>query len=75
MADFTDGVKRYIKAQGIITNYFPVDFKDNEDRSCYQCDHFSRNQGICLVTKEVTPYPQKFVGRMCPFMGNEEDNI
>ena len=74
MADFTDGVKRYIKAQGIITNYFPVDFKDNEDISCYQCGFFSRNQGICLVTKEVTPYPQKFVGRMCPFMGNEEDD-
>ena len=74
MADFTDGVKRYIKAQGIITNYFPVDFKDNKDISCYQCAFFSRNQGICLVTKEVTPYPQKFVGRMCPFMGNEEDD-
>ena len=74
MADFTDGVKRYIKAQGIITNYFPVDFKDNEDISCYQCAFFSRNQGICLVTKEVTPSPQKFVGRMCPFMGNEEDD-
>ena len=74
MADFTDGVKRYIKVQGIITNYFPVDFKDNEDISCYQCAFFSRNQGICLITKEVTPYPQKFVGRMCPFMGNEEDD-
>ena len=74
MADFTDGVKRYIKTQGIITNYFPVDFKDNEDISCYQCAFFSRNQGICLVTKEVTPYPQKFVGRMCPFRKNEEDD-
>ena len=75
MADFTDGVKRYIKAQGIITNYFPVDFKDNEDICCYQCDFFSRNQGICLVTKEVTPYPQKFIGRMCPFPKKEEDDI
>lgn len=74
MADFTDGVKEYVEATGIISELFPVDYKGSADISCYQCKYFSRNQGICLITKEVTPYPQKFVGRMCPFMGNEEDD-
>lgn len=67
MADFSDGVKEYIEAEGKIINFFPVDWKGNKDISCFQCDFFSRNSGACLITKEVTPYPQKFVGRICPF--------
>lgn len=67
MADFSDGVKEYIEAEGKIRNFFPVDWKGNKDISCFQCGFFNRNSGLCLITKEVTPYPQKFTGRICPF--------
>lgn len=38
MADFSDGVKEYIEAEGKIRNFFPVDWKGNKDISCFQCD-------------------------------------
>ena len=31
MADFSDGVKEYIEAEGKIRNFFPVDWKGNKD--------------------------------------------
>lgn len=74
MADFTDGVKDYITACAVVTNYFPIDLKGNPDISCYQCRFFSRNNGICQITKEITAYPQKFVGRICPFKNYEEES-
>ena len=52
MADFTDGVYSYIKATAYVTNYFPMDSKGNADISCYQCKFFSRNNGVCQLTKQ-----------------------
>ena len=66
MANFDSGVKRYIFAEATVTVGFPVDFKDNADINCYQCNFFSRNNGICQLTKEVSEYPQKYVGSHCP---------
>lgn len=66
MADFESGVKEYVKAYAVLTVFFPVDFKGNADISCYQCKFFSRNNGICQLTKEVSAYPQKYVGDNCP---------
>lgn len=72
MACFESGVKRYIKAKAIVEVNFPVDFKDIADISCYQCRFFSRNNGICQLTKEITAYPQKYVGQCCPLEMEEE---
>lgn len=72
MPCFETGVKRYIKAEAVVEAAFPVDFKDNADISCYQCKFFSRNNGICQLTKEVTAYPQKYVGQFCPLEIKEE---
>ena len=66
MADFTDGVYSYIKATAYVTNYFPMDSKGNADISCYQCRFFSRNNGVCQLTKEVSEYPTKHMGSKCP---------
>lgn len=73
MADFTDGVYSYIRATAYVTNYFPMDSKGNADISCYQCKFFSRNNGVCQLTKDVTAYPQRHVGRACPL--NYIENI
>lgn len=66
MANFDSGVKRYIKATATVTVSFPVDFKDNADITCYQCKFFSRTSGICQLTKEISEFPQKYVGSHCP---------
>ena len=66
MADFSSGVKRYVKAVAVIEVSFPVDFKDSMDVNCYQCKFFSRQSGICQLTKEISEYPQKYIGSHCP---------
>ena len=66
MANFESGVARYIKGKVAVEVNFPVDFRGQADVSCYQCKFFSRNNGICQLTKEVTAYPQKYVGYHCP---------
>lgn len=66
MSNFENGVKSYIKGRAVVEVNFPVDWKDNADISCYQCKFFSRNNGVCQLTKEVSEYPQKYVGGHCP---------
>lgn len=73
MPDFTDGVKDYVTATAVITNYFPIDLKGNPDLSCYQCRYFSRSTGVCYITKDVTPKPQTAVGRTCPFRAGQQE--
>lgn len=66
MADFESGVKSYIKAYALVKVSFPVDFSGRSEINCYQCKFFSRNNGICQLTKEITEFPQKYVGENCP---------
>ena len=72
MADFESGVKAYITGECIVKIHFPVDFKDNADISCYQCKMFSRNNGICQLTKEISEYPAKHIGSRCPLVFDGE---
>lgn len=71
MPNFESGVKGYITGTATIQNLFPIDFKGNADISCMQCRYFSRNNGICQITKEITAYPSKYVGVNCPFRNDE----
>jgi hypothetical protein len=66
MADFSSGVKAYITGECVIKIRFPVDFKNNIEVNCYQCKMFSRNTGVCQLTKEVSEYPTKYRGSNCP---------
>ena len=68
MADFSSGVKAYITGKCEIQIHFPVDFKDNAEINCYQCKMFSRNTGICQLTKEISEYPTKYRGSRCPLV-------
>lgn len=72
MPNFESGVKNYIVGTATIQNLFPVDFKGNADISCMQCRYYSRNNGICQITKEITPYPQKHVGANCPLQTDDK---
>ena len=66
MADFESGVKAYLTGECTVKIHFPVDFKDNADVCCYQCKMFSRNTGVCQLTKEISEYPTKYIGSNCP---------
>ena len=66
MADFSSGVKAYITGKCEIQIHFPIDWKDNADVNCYQCKMFSRNTGVCQLTKEISEYPTKYIGSKCP---------
>lgn len=66
MANFDSGVKSYIKGRAVVEVTFPVDWKGNADVSCYQCKFFSRNTGMCQLTKTISEYPQNYVGSNCP---------
>lgn len=72
MANFDSGVKRFIKAQATVTVYFPVDMKDRAEVNCYLCKFFSRQTGMCQLTKEISEYPQKYIGSHCPLDVIEE---
>ena len=71
MANFDTGVKSYIKGYAVVEVAFPVDWKDNPDVSCYQCQFFSRNTGMCQLTKTISEYPQKYIGSNCPLQLQE----
>lgn len=66
MANFESGVKSYIRGHTVVEVFFPVDWKDNPDVCCYQCKFYSRNTGMCQLTKEISEYPQKYIGSRCP---------
>lgn len=73
MPDFDSGVSSYIKAQATVTVFFPVDYRGNADISCQQCQFFSRNTGICQLTKDIVAYPNRYVGSSCPLKQIEEE--
>ena len=57
MPSFDSGVKAYITGECVVKIHFPVDWKGNAEMNCYQCKMFSRNNGICQLTKEISEYP------------------
>lgn len=77
MADFSSGVKGFIKASAVISVSFPIDLKGNADVSCFQCPYYSQSSRICQLNKAVPAYPSKYIGQECPFWENlnkERDN-
>jgi hypothetical protein len=72
MANFDNGVKAYIYGECIVKVHFPVDWNNNVDVCCYQCNMFSRNTGVCQLTKEISEYPTKHRGSKCPLVFDGE---
>ncbi len=66
MANYDSGVSGYIWGECIVKVHFPIDQKGNADINCYQCKFFSRNNGICQLTKEISEFPQKYISSKCP---------
>ena len=62
MAEFSRGVKEYIRARAMVEVTFPVDFKDNVDIRCCQCKYYRRNYRSCGLNGEICEYPDKYIG-------------
>lgn len=67
------GVKSYIKARASVTVNFPVDFRDNVLVACKLCPYLTHSTNMCQLTKELVPFPDKYVGGNCPLEIIEED--
>ena len=72
MADFSSGVKRYIKARAVVEVNFPVDWRDNEEVACKHCPFYVRSTQRCALNQQVVNYPEYYVGWDCPLEPIEE---
>ena len=77
MANFDSGVKGYIRARAMVEVCFPIDWKDNTDVCCRQCDYFVRATQRCALNHSIVEYPEKYIGSNCPleFISEEEENV
>lgn len=73
---FDSGVSRYIKGSCTLTVGFPVDLKGRANICCVRCPMYrvSSSVGRCAITSEILPYPQSYVGAMCPLEMEEDAN-
>lgn len=77
MSDFSSGVKRYIMAVATVEVTFPVDWRDNPDVCCRQCDFYVRATQRCALNHSIVEYPEKYIGSNCPleFISEEEEDV
>lgn len=73
MANFADGVARYIKAVAVVQVFFPVDFKGREEIACKHCQYYIRATQRCALNQEVVNYPEYYVGKECPLVEVKDD--
>ena len=73
VASFESGVSDYVKAQALVTVFFPVDAMGNADISWSQCYCFRESSKRFGLNWEVCAYPNKYVGDSCPLVRVDED--
>ena len=73
MADFSSGVKRYIKARAVVEVNFPVDFRDNAEIACKHCNFYVRSTQRCGLTQQIVNFPERYIGECCPLGEVTED--
>ena len=73
MSALDNGVKEFIITRAVITVGFPVSFSGVVEQNCYHCKYFTHSSGVCQLTKEVSEFPQRYVGSHCPLEIVEEE--
>lgn len=66
MAYFDSGIQDYIVAEATIRTAFPISSKGVPFIACRFCDAFNTVTKRCILTQEVVPFPDNYVGRQCP---------
>lgn len=72
MSEFESGVKGYVHGVAVVNVFFPIDMQGKKHKNCFQCQFFSRNNGVCQLTKDVVAFPQHYIGANCPLEFKEE---
>ena len=72
MANFDDGVKRYIKAHAVVEVSFPVDWRDKAEIACKHCQFYVRATQRCGLNQQVVNYPDSYIGHDCPLVPIDE---
>lgn len=79
MANFDDGVKSFVRTTARVFINFPIDWRDNAEIACKHCKFFTVTTRKCVLTGEVVPFPEKYVGHDCPLEiiedGEAEENV
>lgn len=75
MANFDNGVARYVIGRAVVEVGFPVDFKGNAEIACKHCNFFVRATFRCGLNQQIVNYPEKFVGVNCPLERIEENEV
>lgn len=66
MAYFDSGIQDYIVAEATIRTAFPISSKGVPFIACRFCDAFNTVTKRCILTQEVVPFPDNYVGHQCP---------
>lgn len=66
MANFDNGIARYIIGEATVRVGFPVDFRGNAEIACKHCKFYVRATQRCGLNQEIVNYPDKYVGSACP---------
>lgn len=66
MACFDTGVQGYVKAEAVVTTYFPIDRRGNVEIACKHCNYFVNSTRKCGLTQTIVNFPERFVGTDCP---------
>ena len=74
MANFDNGVARYVMARAVVEVGFPVDFKGNAEIACKHCPFFVRSTQRCGLNQEIVNFPDRYVGVNCPLERIENDD-
>lgn len=73
MASFDSGVQDYIVAEATIRTAFPIDKKGQPHIACKYCDAYNTVTKRCILTQEVVPFPDNYVGHQCPLTPIEKE--
>lgn len=66
MSKYDNGVSAYVHAKAVVHVHFPVDFRGNSDVCCQQCYFYRESSRRCGLTGQISEYPAKYIGSMCP---------
>ncbi len=66
MTEFETGVSGYVAAEATVRIFFPIDSTGKKYINCSKCKMFDVRNRACQITKEISEFPEKFVGSHCP---------
>ena len=71
----SSGVSAFVVGECTVKTFFPIDLRGNVNINCCLCRFFSKQSGMCQLTKQISEYPDKYIGSHCPLDFSEDTII